>query len=107
MRDRRTRLLVVMARAEDQPGTAHWPCWLSHSPLLLMPAPICVALRADESSFLPICLLLLLLLAAPSCVKTLHRGQSCRLLKLLAARKLVGHARHLLDAKDHQVRRGA
>ena len=41
VRDPRTRLLVVMVHAEEQPGPAHWPCLLSHSPLLLMLAPIC------------------------------------------------------------------
>ena len=66
VRDPRTRLLVVMVRAEEQPGPAHWPCLLSHSPLLLNAGPyLHGVLRADGSSFLPICLLLLLLACPP------------------------------------------
>ena len=83
VRDPRTRLLVVMARAEEQPGPAHWPCWLSHSPLLLMLAPICtersvqMGLHSCLSAYCCCCL------PAPSCVKALHMGHSCRLLKPL------------------------
>ena len=108
VRDPRTRLLVVMARAEEQPGPAHWPCWLSHSPLLLMLAPICtersvqMGLHSCLSAYCCCCL------PAPSCVKALHRGGTpAALLKLLASSKLGGHARHLLNAQDHQVRRDA
>ena len=75
VRDPRTRLLVMMARAEEQPGPAHWPCWLSHSPLLLMLAPTCtersvqMGLHSCLSAYCCCCRL-----PAPSCVKALHRG---------------------------------
>ena len=71
-----------------------------------MLAPICTERSVQMgSSFLPICLLLLLLACPFLCESAPQR--SCRLLKLLASSKLGGHARHLLDAQDHQVRRGA
>ena len=76
--DLRTRLLVVMARAKEQPGPAHWPCGLSHSPLLLVLAS---APSAPCRRVLVLAYLFTVAAAAclPSCVKALHRGISCRL----------------------------
>ena len=88
VRDPTTRLLVVMARAEEQPGPAHWPCGLSHSPLLLMLAPICTE-RSVQTGLRSCLSAYCCCLPAPSCVKALHGGHSCRLLKLLASSKLV------------------
>ena len=59
----------------SNPGPAHWPCWLSHSPLLLMLAHICtersvqMGLHSCLSAYCCCCL------PAPSCVKALHRGR--------------------------------
>ena len=68
MRDPRTRLLVVMACAEEQPGPAAQAMLVVSLPFAAHAGPYMHgALRADGSSFLPIYLLLLLLACSFLC----------------------------------------
>ena len=83
-----TMVLVVMACGEEQPGQAHWPCWLSHCPLLLTLGPVCterslqMGLHSCPSAYC--CCCCCCCLPAPSSVKVLNMGGG-------------GHSRHLLN----------